>query len=87
MESGQVRDVLHRVADLIADLLEERARSNPVAAGPDRRECPKRPAASPRRRAPRMPPKVEHRLDVTADNHDRARLALLRRGYALPPKE
>jgi hypothetical protein len=34
-----------------------------------------------------MPPKVEHGLEVSPDNRERARQALLRRGYAVRSKE
>ncbi len=34
-----------------------------------------------------MPPKIEPTLDVSVDNRERARQALLRRGYALQPEE
>ena len=82
-----VRAALHVIADAVADALEQRV----VARSDDQSDvCPgpshsTRKAA--RRRAPRMPPVVHAELDVTPDNRQRARQALLRRGYAVRSKE
>jgi hypothetical protein len=84
VEHDSVRDALHRIADLIANLLEQ----NPVASPPARRECPKRPAAKRRhRRAPPMPPVIATGLAVSNANRERARQALLRRGVNVRAKE
>ncbi len=80
-----LRDTLHLLADLLADALE--ARSNRVDSFGDERNGPPRPAAPARRRAPRMPPVVTAKLDVTPQNRERARQALLRRGVVVRREE
>jgi hypothetical protein len=89
LDLSAIRDLLHHLADLLADALAIRASANPVALPPRGRERPTRPAASERakRRAPRMPPVIEKRLEVSRENHERARQALLRRGIAVPREE
>ncbi len=84
----ELRAVLREVADVIADLVLEGRGSIRVDSSADQRERPPRPAATERkRRAPRMPPVIDRRLEVSADNRQRARQALLRRGVALRSKE
>jgi hypothetical protein len=83
-----VRSVLHHVVDVLVDLVLERRASISVDSSANERERPVRPAATARRRrAPRMPPVIERTLEVSADNRQRARQALLRRGVALRSKE
>jgi hypothetical protein len=89
LDAPALRDMLHHLADLIADALALRAAANPVALLARGRERPARPAASERakRRAPRMPPVIDERLKVSPENEERARQALLRRGIPVPRKE
>ena len=77
-----LRDTLYLLADLLADALE--ARSNRVDSFGDERHGPSHSTRErSRRHAPRMPPVIEAKLDVSADNRERARQALLRRGIAV----
>ena len=81
-----LRTALHVVADALADALEERAvdtsnEQSDVSPGP----LPSKRKRG-RRRAPRMPPVIRSELDVSPDNRERARQALLRRGFAVPTK-
>jgi hypothetical protein len=79
-----VRSVLHHVVDVLADLVLERRASISVDSSANERERPSRPAATARkRRAPRMPPVIHTALAVSAENRQRARQALLRRGVTL----
>ena len=87
VEARPVREALRLVADALADVFEQQTVAKPieqsdVCPGPSHSE-----RKTARRRAPRMPPVVRSELEVTAHNRDRARQALLRRGYALPPEE
>ena len=77
------------IARGVADALARRAVANPVALSGEGRERPARPAATarPKRCAPRMPPVIEKRVEVSPENRERARQALLRRGIAVPTKE
>jgi hypothetical protein len=85
---GSVRAALHLLADVLADVVEQRAPSVLVDSSADESNGPTRPAASRRhRRAPRMPPVLDAKLSVSDENRERARQALLRRGVAVRPKE
>jgi hypothetical protein len=79
------RDKLHQIADLLADILGDSSQPNSVDERPRQRECPPHKPRKPRhRRAPAMPPVVEPTVAVSPTNRERARQALVRRGYALP---
>jgi hypothetical protein len=82
------RDKLHQIADLLADILGDSPQPNSVDERPAQSECPSHKRRKPRhRRAPAMPPVIEAQVAVTDVNRERARQALLRRGYAVRPKE
>ena len=76
-----VRQVLHQIADLLADCLER----------PSSPSSPPKPLSGPfkvnKRRAPSLPPQVERTVHVSENNRARARQALLRRGYLLRKSE
>jgi hypothetical protein len=75
-----VREALHLLADVLADVLSKRARETKVDAAPSGSNPSPRSTGRRRRKGP-PPPPVETGLSVTEDNRARARRGLMRAGY------